>query len=88
MFPVPEASVPAVEICSERSEAGITANTHAHEMMIPSAIHVHVHVHACMYSINYFTFLSERDPVILQKDDLQTISNLRIIIHNYKQDIM
>lgn len=24
MLPVPEASVPAVEICSERSEAGIT----------------------------------------------------------------
>ena len=24
MFPVPEASVPAVEICSERSDAGIT----------------------------------------------------------------
>ena len=26
MFPVPEASVPAVEICSERSAAGMTAN--------------------------------------------------------------
>lgn len=26
MFPVPEASVPAVEICSDRSDAGITAD--------------------------------------------------------------
>lgn len=26
MFPVPEASVPAVEICSDRSDAGMTAD--------------------------------------------------------------
>lgn len=38
MLPVPEASVPAVEICSDRSVAGITANkTHGHEGLVATS---------------------------------------------------
>ena len=52
MFPVPEASVPAVEICSERSEAGITANTHIHVYEIMTQVS-----HTGMYLI----YLSQRE---------------------------
>ena len=38
IFPVPEASVPAVEICSDKSEAGITTITLINDAHTPKYI--------------------------------------------------
>lgn len=52
-------------------------------MVTSSATHMYMYMYVFNQNSIEVTFLSERDSVVLQKDDLQTISNFRIIIYNY-----
>lgn len=70
MFPVPDASVPAVEICSDKSDAGITVK--------------YTHIHLPPYAFLYGTFLCIRHIVVLQENDFEALTNNRIIVNNYR----
>ena len=74
MFPVPEASVPAVEICSDRSVAGITRwnKKGGKRWTFP-----------CRTVLSKLqTFLGEGYAIVLKEDNLQAIPNLGIIVHD------
>lgn len=78
MFPVPDASVPAVEICSDRSVAGITANR-AHSKGLAKAVPKDAgQQHWC--SPIGRTLLCQGDPVVLQEDDLQLAPHNGVVV--------
>lgn len=78
MLPVPEASVPAVEICSDRSVAGITGE----ENTLLQTLLKEPGFEPMLKKSPNGTFFCKRDPVVLQEDDLQLVSHHRVIIHH------
>lgn len=97
MLPVPEASVPAVEICCDRSAAGMAGSwqnkrvddTNKHSVFVSygeSWLETSSEGERKIFEYTHdlvITFLCQCNSVVLQKDDFETVSNHRIIVDHF-----
>ena len=91
MFPVPEASVPAVEICSDRSAAGITKRAmrtfvdyfNRREKIKECEEKYELDVGNDRALVEIHTFLSHWDTVVLKENDLQATADVSVTIDDY-----
>ena len=92
MFPVPDASVPAVEICSDKSDAGMTEKERQKETgrerereRERKRTRLNFKYKELRGEFCILTFFRQGDTIVLKEDDLQPVSNDRVVVDHWAQ---
>ena len=92
MFPVPDASVPAVEICSDKSDAGMTEEEKEKERERKRKRERERERTKLIFRYKelpgefcILTFFCQGDAIVLKEDDLQPVGNDRVMVDHWAQ---